>query len=206
MSEPTSQQQAATPWRVLFERTRLRLWPREVPTHPPEPQLSPEEDRHRRLDRTRDLLEQTRSALVRNGWISRAWFGVTDGAVVRRLTPLEASRLLRSISRAKSSRPDEPGMPAGCLVGTMLQLVENQDTASSLADAWSCVDELYEALHERMGHDPLPVGRSCSPDERRSHLRALTAWNDEPGRRLEDVLDLLDRAIARTIVGACVTV
>jgi hypothetical protein len=31
----------------------------------------------------------------------------------------------------------------------------------------------------------------------------LTAWNDEPGRRFEEVLDLVDRAISRTIVGAC---
>ncbi|QGN33416.1 hypothetical protein [Microlunatus sp. Gsoil 973] len=196
MPDSTSQQQAAVAWRIFFERTRVLLWPRQVPTHPPTPRLTPEDDRLRRLDRTRDLLEQTRSSLVQHGWITGAWFGVTSPGAVgpRRATPAEAFRLLHAPSK----------VAAGCLVGTILQLVENQDTAPSIADAWSCVDELYEAMHEQLGHGSASVGRIYSHDQRRAHLRALTSWNDEPERRVEDVLELLDRAISRTIVGACV--
>ena len=90
-----------------------------------------------------------------------------------------------------------------CLVGAMLRLVEDPDTAPSVGDAWACVDELHEAIHERMGHDSFPPGRSYSHDQRRGHLRTVTAWNDERGRRLDDVLDVIDRAVARTIVAAC---
>jgi hypothetical protein len=205
MSKPTSQQQAALAWRILFERTRVRLWPREVPSHPPAPRLTPQQDWLRRLDRARDLLEQTRSVLLRRGWVSGAWFAVDDVTGVRPLTAGQASRLLHSAARPGAAPGARPGSQeaAGCLVGTMLQLVEDQDTTPSTADAWACVDELYEALHERMGHLSTPVGRVFSYDQRRSHLRALTAWNDEPGRRFEEVLDLVDRAISRTIVGAC---
>lgn len=193
MPGSTSQRQAAPAWRILFERTRVRLWPREVPSHPPEPRLSPREDWLRRLDRTRNLLEQTRSSLISNGWISGGWFAVNQSSGVRLVETAEAFGLLRAGSE----------VAGGCLVGTMLRLVENPDTAPSVSDAWACVDELYEAMHERMGHASAPVGRVYSRDQRRVHLRALTAWNDEPGRQVEDVLNLVDRAISRTVVGAC---
>jgi hypothetical protein len=58
-------------------------------------------------------------------------------------------------------------------------------------------------MHERMGHESFPPGRVYSHEQRRARLRALTAWNDEPGRRVEDVLDLIDRAVSRTVLAAC---
>lgn len=196
MPDLTSRPQAAPAWRVLFERARVLLWPREVPAHPPVPQLTPREDWLRRLDRIRDLLEQTRRLLIMDGWTSGAWFSVADAAGPRRVDTATAFGLLHAATEPVS----------GCLVGTMLRLVENPDTAPSLTDAWACVDELYEAMHERMGHSSAAVGRIYSHDQHRAHLRALTAWNDEPGRQLDDVLDLVDRAISRTVIGACAPV
>ena len=67
---------------------------------------------------------------------------------------------------------------------------------------WRATDELREAMHERLGHDALPPGRAYPMTQRRARLRSLTAWNDAPGRTEADVLDLIDRAISRTIVGA----
>ena len=48
-----------------------------------------------------------------------------------------------------------------------------------------------------------PPGRVDSHHRRHAKLGVLTAWNDDPGTRREDVLDLLDRAVGRTVVGAC---
>jgi len=206
MPESTSQRKAAPSWRILLERARVRLWPPETPDHAPAPGLTPEEDFQRRLDRVRDLLEQTRASLLREGWTSGAWFsvdasggairtgGASGGPGVRRVGTQEAYGLLAPGSTVRGA----------CLVGAMLRLVEDPDTAPSVSDAWACVDELHEAVHERMGHDSFPPGRIYAHEQRRAHLRVLTAWNDEPGRRLEDVLDVIDRAVSRTMVGACV--
>lgn len=194
MPDSTSEQQTSSAWRVLFDRARTVLWPPHTPDHVPTPTLTPREDWLRRLDRIRDLLEQTRTALVLHGWTSGAWFSVArpEGGV-RHVGPAEAYDLLSSRS----------AVGEGCLVGTMLRLVENPDTVPSVADAWGCVDELYEAMHERMGHQSFAPGRAYSHEQRRAHLRALTAWNDESGRRVEDVLDLIDRAVSRTVLAAC---
>ena len=64
-------------------------------------------------------------------------------------------------------------------------------------------DELYEALHERMGHFSSPPGRVDTLARRHSKLQVLTAWNDDTTTSRDDVLDLLDRAVSRTLVGAC---
>lgn len=194
MPESTTRRQAGPAWRILIERARTTLWPPRVPDHAPAPPLSPEADRLRRLDRIRDLLEQTRCALTEQGWTGGAWFSVqTAAGDCRPVSTREAFGLLA------------PGAPVhgACLVGAMLRLVEDPDTAPSVADAWGCVDELYEAMHERMGHVSFPPGRRYSHDQRRARLRALTAWNDEPGRQFDDVLELIDRAVARTVIGAC---
>ncbi len=194
MSESTSQRQSGPGWRILLDRARTSLWPPRVPDHAPSPALTPHQDWLRRLDRIRDLLEQTRAALIRDGWTGGAWFSVgATGDAVRPVSTAEAFGLL------------EPGssITGACLIGAMLRLVEDPDTAPSVADAWGCVDELHEAVHEQLGHHSFPPGRIFAHDQRRMHLQVLTAWNDEPGRRLEQVVDLIDRAVSRTMVGAC---
>ena len=95
------------------------------------------------------------------------------------------------------------GVVNACLVGTLLQMAEDPDQVPTVADVWGCVDELYEAMHEQLGHVSFPPGRAYPMDERRSRLRGLTAWNDAPGRTREQVLDVVDRAVARTIVASC---
>jgi hypothetical protein len=193
MPESTSQQRAGSAWRILIERARMMLWPPRAPDHVPSPTLTAHEDWLRRLDRIRDLLEQTRASLIRDGWTSGAWFSVASGGAVRQVSTAEAIGLSGPGSLVRGA----------CLVGAMLRLVDDPDTAPSVADAWGCVDELYEAMHERTGHQSLPAGRIYSHDERRSHLQALTAWNDASGRRLDEVLDLIDRAVSRTLLAAC---
>ena len=172
MPESTSQQ-AAPAWRIFIDRARTVLWPEQVPDHPPSPSITPEHDRLRRLDRVRDLLEQTRADLLEHGWTSGGWFSVAaSSGTVRSVSSREAYDLLA------------PGSPVTGLAG-------------------SGVDVLHAAIHVRLGHDSFPPGRSYSHEQRRAHLRTVTAWNDEPGRRLDDVLDVIDRAVARTIVAAC---
>ncbi|MCW2802558.1 MAG: hypothetical protein JWN06_775 [Propionibacteriaceae bacterium] len=148
----------------------------------------------RRLDRVRDTLEQARTVIERDGWTSGGWFTVrAPSGGVRVAAPLEAYALRDARSRVVSA----------CLVGTLLRLADDPDAATSVRDVWGSVDELYEAMHEQLGHASLPPGRVYSANDRRTRLQGVTAWNDAPGRTRDQVLDLLDRAVSRTIVAAC---
>jgi len=148
----------------------------------------------RQLDRVRDTLEQARTVIAMDGWTTGGWF------TVRR--PDGGTRLCTT-TEAFSLRQPGSEVVNGCLVGTLVRLADDPDRVPTVRDVWGCVDELYEAMHERMGHTSLPGGQVQSIGERRARLRCLTAWNDAPGRTREHVLDLLDRAISRTIVAAC---
>lgn len=90
-----------------------------------------------------------------------------------------------------------------CLVGALVRMADDPDQVPTVADAWHCVDELYEAVHESRDHHSSPPGLAYPHGERRARLRGLTAWNDERGRTREQVVDVVDRAIARTIVASC---
>ncbi|MBB3329137.1 hypothetical protein FHX39_004135, partial [Friedmanniella antarctica] len=130
------------------------------------------------------------------GWTQRAWFSVSSdgGAGTTRLASVaESFDLVRPTSSVSGA----------CLVGALLRRAEDPDRATTHADVWGAVDELYEALHERMGHTFLPPGRVDSHARRHAKLGVLTAWNDDRRTRREDVLDVLDRAVSRTLVGAC---
>lgn len=170
-----------------------------VPDYQPLPSSPPVEHRVRELERVLDLLEQTKLRVVDRGWTGGGWFrvdaqgGTVDGVQSRFADRAEQLALLR--------RPTDAG--AACLIGSMLLLADDQDTAHSLDDVWRATDELYEAVHERAGRDSFPPGHHHAPAQRRHHLRILTGWNDEPGRTQGDVVDLLNRGISRTIA-ACV--
>lgn len=175
-------------------------WTGPVPDYQPTAILDDSAVRLLELERTLDLLEQTKIRVADCGWTSGGWFSVgaadlpgAGGPALRFADPDEQRVLLR--------RPSEAG--AACLIGSMLLLAEDQDTAHSLDDVWRATDELYEAVHERAGHRSYPPGHRFAPSQRRAHLRALTTWNDEPGRSQGDVVDLLNRGISRTIA-ACV--
>ncbi len=186
-----------TAWRSLLFRVREALSPQayeRAPDYGPETPDSGREAWLRELGRVRDLLEQTRAVVEGGGWCGGgAWFTVraADGSV--RAASSEESFALRA-----------PGAPVvgACLVGIMIRLADDPDRVPTTADVWRATDELREAMHERAGHDADPPGRAYPPAQRRSRLRSLTAWNDAPARTAEDVLDLVDRAISRTIVGS----
>ncbi len=171
-----------------------------LPVAPPPSYVEPQDDPtvawRRRLDRVRAALEQARSDLVEQGWTQRAWFSVSSAGAAgttRLATAAESFDLVRPTSTVSGA----------CLVGALLRRAEDPDRATTHADVWGAVDELYEALHERMGHTSLPPGRVDSHARRHAKLGVLTAWNDDPRTRREDVLDLVDRAVSRTLVGAC---
>jgi hypothetical protein len=178
--------------RAAWSRVRAALPVAPPPTYV-EPQSDPGVAWQRRLDRVRAALEQARTDLVEQGWTQRAWFSVDSAGSTRRASVAESFDLVRPTSTVSGA----------CLVGTLLRRAEDPDRATTHGDVWGAVDELYEALHERMGHTSLPPGRVDSYARRHAKLRVLTAWNDDPRTTQADVLDLLDRAVSRTLVGAC---
>ena len=168
-----------------------------LPVAPPPAYVDPQTDREvgwqRRLDRVRSALEQARSDLAGDGWVSGGWFAVATASGTRVASTTESFALVRPGSSVQGA----------CLVGTLLRRAADPDRATSYDDVWGCVDELYEAVHEQEGHASFAPGRCYPRAEQRARLRGVTAWNDAPGRTQPEVLGLVDRAVARTIVGAC---
>lgn len=181
----------------LLSRARASLQIPRAPDHATEPAISGREEWLRQLARERYALECARDVLVRDGWTSGGWFTVRQpdgsGDTVRTVGSVEAFGFLGP----------QAGVVSACLVGTLLRMADDPDQAPTTADVWGCVDELYEAMHEQLGHVSFPPGRAYPMEERRTRLRGLTTWNDAPGRTREQVVDVVDRAVARTIVAAC---
>jgi hypothetical protein len=166
-----------------------------VPDYGPEPDDRPVDARLQRLARVRDTLERAHDLLQHGGWTAGGWYTVRAGGDTRLVSTVEALALRRT--------PAADEVVGSCLVGALLRLADDPDTATSIRDVWSTVDELHEALREQQGQWAVPVGRVLPPGERHDRLRELTRYNDAPGRTRQQVLDLVDRAVARTIVGAC---
>lgn len=193
----TDRSTRSSTWRSLLASVRQIFNPlayQRAPDYGPEAPVTGRESWLRELARTRDLLEQTREVVASGGWSGGgSWFTVrqSDGTV--RPASLPESFALRA-----------PGAPVvgACLVGIMIRLAEDPDRVTTVDDVWRATDELYEAMHEWLGHESARPGRASPPARRRAHLRSLTAWNDEPSRTPAEVMDLCDRAIARTILGA----
>ena len=183
-------------FRAALSKLRAAL-PVATPPSYVEPQDDPRVAWQRRLDRVRAALEQARTDLVEQGWTQRAWFSFEPAGAAAGTTRLASAAESFDLVRPTSA------VSGACLVGTLLRRAEDPDRATTHADVWGAVDELYEALHERMGHTSLPPGRVDSHARRHAKLGVLTAWNDDARTRREDVLDLLDRAVSRTLVGAC---
>jgi hypothetical protein len=193
----TDKDTTATGWRSILQRLRETLSPMAFERAPDYGPDSPDHGRDlwlRQLARTRDLLEQGRAVVAAGGWTGGGtWYAVRqpDGTV--RAATLEESFALRA--------PDAP-VAGACVVGILIRLAEDPDRVPTSDDVWRATDELHEAMHESLGHDSFPPGRAYPLAQRRARLRDLTAWNDDPGRTSDDVLDLFERAISRTIVGA----
>jgi hypothetical protein len=141
----------------------------------------PEQERLRRLDGTRALLERAR-ALVAEGWVQDAFYVVRGRhGETRPVSPLGLLLL---------SRTDVVG---ACLVGAVAHSSTRVDRRDRHGQAALAVDLLWEALAGGPVDTPHPAARS-------SRVRDLARWNDQPGRSREDVLDLMDRAVSRTAV------
>ncbi|MGI8458761.1 MAG: DUF6197 family protein [Propionibacteriaceae bacterium] len=181
--------------RNLVARARVAVRRPVVPDYPePVRPNDPRTDWLWQLEATRNALEIGRAAIQRDGWTTGGWFSVAayDGRV-RVVGAAEAHGLVRP----------QAAVAGACTVGTLLRLAEDPDRPTSIRDVRRCVDELFEAVHETLGHTSRPPGQAYSLATRRAHLRAVTAWNDAPGRTRDDVLELFDRAIGRTIIGSC---
>ncbi|HJY25606.1 MAG TPA: hypothetical protein VJ649_08040, partial [Actinomycetes bacterium] len=66
------------------------------------------------------------------------------------------------------------------------------------------LDMLWGSLQEIRGVTS-PAPAAVSRDVRAARVRDLTRWNDRPGRSRDEVLELLDVAVSRTILDAVET-
>jgi hypothetical protein len=138
----------------------------------------------------RALLEQARE-LIASGWVQDAFYVVRDRR--DRMRPVGPFGLLLL------SRTDVVG---ACLVGAVAHASAQLDRRSRRAPAALAVDTLWAELGERDGRPPVGPVDCAHPAARAARVRELARWNDEPGRGRADVLDLIDRAVSRTILDA----
>jgi hypothetical protein len=149
-----------------------------------------ERDRQRVLADARALLERA-SELVAAGWVQDAFYVVRDRHGRHR--PVSPFGLLML------SRTDVVG---ACLVGAVARASAEVDRRSRRAPAAYAVDALWTALAERDGRLPAAVLDAGHPAARAARVRDLARWNDESPRQRADVLDVIDRAVSRTILDA----
>lgn len=147
------------------------------------PRPDPEQERLHRLAGAQALLARAR-ALVDAGWVQDAFYVVRGRrGEVRPVSPFGLLLLDRS------------DVVGACLVGAVAHASSSIDRRERRSQAALAVDALWEALADA------PADTS-HPSARPARVRELARWNDEPGRSREDVLDLLDRAAARTVLTA----
>lgn len=167
-------------------RGRLRRRPLDR-SHPAD---AVDRDRQRVLADARALLERARE-LVASGWVQDAFYVVRDRR--GRLRPVGPFGLLLL------SRTDVVG---ACLVGAVAHATAQVDRRSRRAPAALAVDTLWAELGGRDGRPSWGPVDHAHPAVRAERVRELARWNDEPGRGRADVLDLIDRAVSRTILDA----
>ncbi|MBW0101152.1 hypothetical protein [Pseudonocardia sp. KRD291] len=136
-------------------------------------------------ERVRAVLETAR-AVVDRGWLQHRWYETAPRSWRERLfgpipTPdmLEGACLVAAVA------------VAGHAGGAFTRV--DRDSGPSM-------DRLCDALGERHGRPVDRPGAAVAPVVRRARMRELVRWNDAPERTRGDVLDLLDRAISRTIL------
>ncbi len=161
------------PWRGPDSRWRRRRERRAAAARLQAAQLAAA--RRAELHHMAGVLAQAAS-LVERGWVQDGWLRVSTGTGTRTIT----SRSLGLV--------DEQAVIGGCLVGAVvhgvgLSRVSSQLTRRSLDVVW-----------QTLSGGPVRPGRACAPDVHRARVRDLTRWNDTPGRRPEEVSQLLRRA------------
>lgn len=123
--------------------------------------------------------------VVRRGWVQHTWF-VMDSPAGRR--PVR--------QRFFPGRVDHARVAEACLIGAVLHAAWQQSPRPEYA--YPAIDALWHALFD-VGTPPTadPVGPLCPPLVRAARVRDLTTWNDRAYRTPDEVLQLLDRAVAR---------
>jgi hypothetical protein len=139
-----------------------------------------------------DVLEAAR-AVIERGWLRNGWYIVDT-------PPRSAGRRLL--------RPDPVPVPddigAACLVAAVAVAAHSGGSRPDVVgDAGPVIDIVWDTLQESMGRSgPGVSGRPAPSEVRVSRMRDLVRWNDAPGRTRQDVLNLVDRSISRTILAA----
>jgi hypothetical protein len=143
------------------------------------------EIQHAGLERLLALLEAAYADLSA-GWVQDGWW----------TRPANGGRqILATGLAAGPSAPEAVG--AVCLVGALIRAGSRQDGDSEVGRA---IDAVYDALWESRGQPTRPgLLTVSSPQVRQAKTQALTRWNDAQGRTSNEVLAVLDRAIARII-------
>ena len=174
-------------------RVRLRELLRR--TERVEPARTTEEIERERIAALEEIRTQLEAAhaLIEKGWVQDAWFAVRDRQ--GRLRPIGpfGFGLLR--------RGDVAG---ACLVGAVVHATWTHRPGVDATAAAPALDMLWGSLQEIRGVTS-PAPAAVSRDVRAARVRDLTRWNDRPGRSRDEVLELLDVAVSRTILDAVET-
>lgn len=144
------------------------------------------EIQHAVLERLLALLEAAREN-VSAGWVQEGWWATPAGS---------GQRILMTGLAAGASIPGNAD--AVCLVGALIRAGRAQGADSEFGRA---IDAVYDAVWESRGEPLTATGMLTvpAPHVRQARTQALTRWNDTQGRTSGEVLEVLDRAIARVI-------
>jgi hypothetical protein len=134
-------------------------------------------------DRTLAVLVGARS-LVERGWVQGGWY-VLEAPDGRRRFVAAGSLTRRSFGEIVQS----------CLIGAVVESARWH--TSERGAAGPAIDTIWHALGEVSGGRPPVDPKTPIPVLRSRQVVDLTTWNDRRGRTREEVLDLLDAAIAR---------
>src|SRR3954471_1698560 len=134
-------------------------------------------------DRTLAVLVGARS-LVQRGWVQGGWY-VLEAPDGRRRFVAAGSLTRRSFGEIVQS----------CLVGAVVEAARWH--TSERGAAGPAIDTLWHELGELSSSRPPIDPRTPIPVLRSRQVGDLTTWNDRRTRTREDVLNLLDGAIAR---------
>ena len=156
------------------------------------PRRDAELERLRQLEGARVVLERAR-ALIAQGWVQDAFY------VVRGRNG--ESRPVSPFGLLLLTRTDVVG---ACLVGAVAHASGTVDRRDRRGQAALAVDTLWHTLAEDPSYERVPTMPydAVHPAARAARVRELARWNDEPTRRRDDVLGLMDRAVSRTILQA----
>ncbi len=159
-----------------------------APAHPGFPRRLAERRRLLRRERANEQLAELHSVkalvteaagVVAAGWVQRAWFAYRDEEGLERLV---GAHNLHQITGKQ--------VTGACLVGAVVHAAGGLPAARTQR-VHRALNLTWQALS---GVEAEPIGFCPAPATRVARVRDLTAWNDQPRRRAEDVTTLLKAA------------